>query len=163
MGQLSLVVVATAGAALSAALTISLQNTDRSIAHQFTQSLNAPVQGNLTEVFSGQVAAAAPVSGSEDFWLSAMRAKDATGLKHAVAIGDKFTLSLGSTDEVFEVQSVVEIPSGVTYVGQNEALPHMLMVTARKPGDLGGKLLRFVIEQTPNAQADTDGRQARAL
>lgn len=159
MNKLGFAVITLAVGAASAAVTWSLQDSDNAIARKFTAALNE----SASPILSGAVAsnsAAAPVAGSEEFWLSALRAKDAAGLRHTVAIGDRLTLSLSGKDEVFEVQSVAELPAGVTYVGQTA--PHVLMVTARKPGDAAGKLLRFVIEQAPGTELH-DAAQARAL
>lgn len=149
-----------AGGGLMAMTVFALQNTDKLIERGFKTALNS--QEFVRQASNNEISK--PVSGSEEFWLSAMQAKDGIpALQRTVSIGDKLTMSIGGKETVYAVTSVAELPAEVTYVDTRPLSLHYVLVTARDINDPSGKELRFVVEATPDQAPTVAGRPAQAL
>lgn len=93
-----------------------------------------------------RAAASLPVAGSEDFWLSAMRADTAHNVSKAVAIGDQISMTLDGEDRRYTVQSVSEVAPEVTTIDTAPAAARYVLVTARDSKDPQAKAVRLVLE-----------------
>lgn len=89
--------------------------------------------------------AAAPVSGSEDFWLSAMR--DGTApVNKTVSVGDQISLNLGGVHRTLEVATVSDFSPQITQIDTSAGPSHLVLVTARDLKDSAARPIRFVME-----------------
>ena len=104
-----------------------------------------------------------PLSGSEDFWLSAMRQDGGAPLTKTVGIGDHMTMTLGGVERQLDVAAVSEFEPKITTIDTNSAATRFVLVTARDSRNAAARPIRFVMEiesaETPLAGVKT----ARAL
>ena len=119
---------------------------------------------NGTSPASQQLAKAAPVAGSEDFWLMSMRSEGNLPLTKTVAVGDRIALTLGGQDRKLEVAAVSEFAPKITEIDTRAGLSHFVLITARDTSSKDARSIRFVmeVEQTPGATI-TAQVAARAL
>jgi len=120
---------------------------------------------------AGQQVAAAPigaqrgnvaVSGSEDFWLTAM-GRDAA-MSKGVSLGDRITFTLDGKERNYRVTSVSEIKPTTTRVDTRTLSTRLVLVTARDTSaDPSAASIRFVIEIPGAPSSVVAGRPARAL
>jgi hypothetical protein len=116
-----------------------------------------------TSITSGQqVAKLAPVSGTEDYWLTADRSGVSLAVTKTVSVGDHIALTLGGEDRQLEVAAVSEYAPKATEIDTRPSKSRFVLVTARDTASKDARSIRFVmeIEQKPAA---TIGAQARAL
>jgi hypothetical protein len=113
-------------------------------------------------VSSQQVAKAAPISGSEDFWLTADRSGGSLPVTKTVAVGDHIALTLGGQARQLEVAAVREFAPSTTEIDTRSGHSYFVLVTARETASKDARSIRFVmeVEQKP---APAIGAQARAL
>lgn len=110
------------------------------------------------------VSKTAPIAGSEDYWLSAMRQDGHGGpLTKTVAIGDQISLSLGGERRTLEVASVSEFTPQVTEIDTNPAASRFVLVTARDKTNDASSPIRFVMEIGHAADTVTSRVRDRAL
>lgn len=95
---------------------------------------------------SQQVAKLAPLAGSEDYWLSAIRQDGGAPVTKTVAVGDRISMSLGGELSNFEVSAVAEFAPGVIDVDTGKTPSHFVLVTARDTLKGSKKPIRFVME-----------------
>lgn len=109
-----------------------------------------------------QVAKAAPVAGSEEFWLTASRNDGSLAVTKAISVGDRIALTLGGLNRQLEVAEVSEYAPKVTEIVSGSGPSHFVLVTARDTASKDARSVRFVmeVEQKP---ATAIGAQARAL
>ena len=106
--------------------------------------------------------AAAPVSGSEDFWLSAMR--DGTApVNKTVSVGDQISLNLGGVHRTLEVATVSDFAPQITQIDTSAGPSHFVLVTARDPNDSAARPIRFVMEIQQGGAPVLAGRGGRTL
>jgi hypothetical protein len=110
-----------------------------------------------------QLAKGVPVSGSEDYWLSAARDTAAMPATKAVAIGDNISMTLGGVNRTFKVASVAELSPVVTEVDTGARDGRFVMVTAHDAAEGSARLVRFVMEVDRNTSAATNTPSGRAL
>jgi hypothetical protein len=108
------------------------------------------------------VASAAPISGSEEFWLSAMRGDNSSPVK-AVSVGDQISLSLSGHQRRFEVASVSEFTPKVTQIDTSATPSHFVLVTARDASDPAAPPVRFIMEIEQSGAPIVAGSGGRSL
>lgn len=115
------------------------------------------------------------VSGSEAYWLAERRRHEADGaaleavtwappLAAGVAVGDRITISSGSTERVLLVVAISDVeaaPAAGASNGSPNAQPRQVAVTCRDINATDGRLVTFLVP-APMATAE-GGRPARAL
>lgn len=92
------------------------------------------------------VASIAPVSGSEDYWLTAMRRDDSTPITKAVSVGDQISLTLGGHNRTFAVASVSDFSPQITEIDTSAGPERFVLVTARDVKNPDERPIRFVME-----------------
>lgn len=109
------------------------------------------------------VAPAAPVAGSEDFWLSAMR-DGATPVTKSISVGDQISLDLGGVHRTLEVSTVSDFTPQITQIDTSTTPTHLVLVTARDLNDSAAHPVRFVMEiQQGGLPVVAGGRSGRTL
>ncbi len=149
----------TAGAAVAAiAGALLFANSETVLRSSFQTALNR------TNLSTKELAsAAAPVSGSEDFWLSAMR--DGTApVNKTVSVGDQISLNLGGIRRTLEVATVSDFAPQITQIDTSARPNHLVLVTARDLNDQAARPIRFVMEIQQGGNAPVlAGRGGRTL
>ena len=116
-----------------------------------------------TGVLGKEVASAAPISGSEEFWLTAMR-RDGNGpVTKTVSVGDQISLSLGGERRTLEVATVADFAPKVTEIDTSAGPSHFVLVTARDVNDMSARPVRFVMEFEQGVAPVVAGRSGRTL
>lgn len=87
----------------------------------------------------------APISGSEDFWLSAMRDGTAPVTK-TISVGDQISLDLGGIHRTLEVSTVADFTPQITQIDTSTAPNHLVLVTAHDLNNSSARPIRFVME-----------------
>jgi len=87
-----------------------------------------------------------PVSGSEDYWLTAMRRDDNSPITKAVSVGDQISLTLGGHNRTFAVASVSDFSPQITEIDTSAGPEHFILVTARDVKNPNDRPIRFVME-----------------
>lgn len=156
---------ATAGAALlvlgggAAVLTQSSETLLRSSFARALQPVGSQVVANASV---NARHAGVPISGSEEFWLTAM-GRD-VAMSKGVSLGDRITFNLDGKERNYRVTSVSEIKPNVTRVDTRAFNTRVVLVTARDTSaDPGARSIRFVIEIPGPPSSVVAGRGARAL
>ncbi len=150
----------TAGAALSVgAVALFFASSEAVLRSSFQTAINNHASLSATDVAT----AAAPISGSEDFWLSAMR--DGTEpVNKTIAVGDRISLTLAGVHRSLEVATVTEFSPQITQIDTSAAPSHLVLVTARDPKDASARPVRFVMEiDQGGAPVVAGGRSGRTL
>lgn len=151
----------TAGAALSVgAVALFFASSEAVLRSSFQTAINNHAGLSAADVAT---AAAAPISGSEDFWLSAMR--DGTEpVNKTIAVGDRISLTLAGVHRSLEVATVAEFSPQITQIDTSAAPSHLVLVTARDPKDASARPVRFVMEiEQGGAPVVAGGRSGRTL
>jgi len=156
---------ATAAAALlflgggAAVLTQSSETLLRSSFARALQPANAPVVANVS---LDTRHTSLPISGSEEFWLTAM-GRD-VAMSKGVSLGDRITFTLDGKERNYRVTSVSEIKPATTRVDTRAFNTRIVLVTARDTSaDPSARSIRFVIEIPGTPPSVVAGRGARAL
>ncbi len=156
---------ATAGAALlvlgggAAVLTQSSETLLRSSFARALQPANAPV---VADAPLDTRHAGLPISGSEEFWLTAM-GRD-VAMSKGVSLGDRITFTLDGKERNYRVTAVSEIKPATTRVDTRAFNTRVVLVTARDTSaDPGARSIRFIIEIPGAPSSVVAGRGARAL
>jgi len=110
-----------------------------------------------------ETASAAPISGSEDFWLSAMRRDGNVPVTKTVSVGDQISLSLGGERRTLEVSTVSDFAPQSTKIDTSAGPTHYVLVTARDVKDTAARPVRFVMEFEQSAAPLVAGRGGRTL
>jgi hypothetical protein len=116
-----------------------------------------------TSLPAKELASAAPVSGSEEFWLSAMRRDGNAPVMKTVSIGDQISLNLGGERRTLEVATVADFAPQITQIDTSAAPSHFVLVTARDVNDAAARPVRFVMEFEQGAAPVVAGRGGRTL
>ncbi|MBS0232920.1 MAG: hypothetical protein JSR99_05490 [Proteobacteria bacterium] len=151
----------TAGAALSvAAVGLLFASSETVLRSSFQTAINNRVGAPTKEVVAS---AAPPISGSEDFWLSAMR--DGTDpLNKTVSVGDRISLTLGGVHRTLEVATVADFAPQITQIDTSSGPSRFVLVTARDVSDPASRPIRFVMEiQQGGSPVVAGGRNGRTL
>jgi hypothetical protein len=116
-----------------------------------------------TSLPAKEVASAAPVSGSEEFWLSAMRRDGTTPVTKTINVGDRIALSLGGEHRSLQVATVADFAPQVTEIDTSAGPSHFVLVTARDVNDASAPPVRFVMEFEQRVAPVVAGRAGRTL
>jgi hypothetical protein len=116
-----------------------------------------------TSAPSKQVASAAPISGSEEFWLTAMRRDGNTPVTKTINIGDKISLSLGGEQRTLSVASVADFSPQITEIDTSAGPSHFVLVTARDVNDRSAPPVRFIMELEQSVAPVVSGHSGRTL
>jgi hypothetical protein len=143
-------------AALSGA--VCLGNSETVLRSSFASALTHPGQ----QLQVKDVASARPISGSEEFWLSAMR-RDASSPVKTVSVGDQISLSLSGHRRTFEVASVSDFTPQVTHIDTSSTPGHFVLVSARDANDPAAPPVRFIMEIEQGGAPIVAGRGGRTL
>jgi hypothetical protein len=155
-------VVVSAGAAMAfTAGSFFFASSETVLRSSFQTALENRVTTSTHDVAS--TAATQPISGSEDFWLSAMRDGTAPVTK-TIAVGDQISLNLAGVRRNYEVSTVADFSPQMTQIDTSAAPSHLVLVTARDLTDTAARPVRFVMEiQQGNAPVIAGGRNGRTL
>lgn len=148
------------GTAVALAGGLMLTSTEQMLRNSFSTALtrNAPPVNK-------QIASAAPISGSEEFWLSAMRRDGLAPATKTISVGDQISLSIGGERRNFEVATVADFAPQVTEIDNSSGPSRFVLVTAHDTSDAKAIPVRFVMElEATHPPAVMAGRGAsRAL
>lgn len=147
-----------AGAAV-AVLTggLSLINSETLLRSSFATALTH------TSIPAKEIASAAPVSGSEEFWLSAMRRDGNAPVTKTINVGDRIALSLGGERRSLQVATVADFSPQITQIDTSAGPSHFVLLTARDVNDSSAPPVRFVMELEQRVAPVVAGRAGRAL
>jgi hypothetical protein len=109
------------------------------------------------------VASAAPISGSEEFWLTAMRHDDSQPVARPVSVGDQISMTLSGHRRTFEVATVSDFAPQITEIDTSSGPAHFVMVTARDVKNPNARPVRFVMEIDRGNAPMVGGRAGRSL
>lgn len=109
------------------------------------------------------VASLNPVSGSEDYWLTAMRRDDSAPITKTVSVGDQISLTLGGHPRTFAVASVSDFAPQITEIDTSAGPEHFILVTARDVKNPNARPIRFVMEIDRANAAIIGSRGGRSL
>ncbi len=149
-----------AGTAIAvAAMALLFASSETVLRSSFKTALNNRANFPAKELVS---AATPPVSGSEDFWLSAMR--DGTApVNKTVSVGDQISLNLGGVRRTLEVATVADVAPQITQIDTSAAPSHFVLVTAHDLNDSSARPIRFVMEIQQGGLPVVAGRNGRTL
>lgn len=147
-----------AGAAMAAVAAVSFfANSETVLRTSFASALthaSSPTK---------QVAAATPISGSEDFWLTAMRRDDSAPMMKPISVGDEITLTLSGHHRTFAVATVSDFAPQITEIDTSPGPERFALVTARDVNDPNARPIRFVMELDRTNPTVVGGRSGRSL
>ncbi len=140
----SVVALAAVGGAL-----INASNPENLLRSSFEQAIRQNVQTLVAQ--PATQAARIPVSGSEEFWLTALAHDGVQPVSKSVSIGDRISMTLGGVEKSLEVSAVSEFDPKTTEIDTRARSVRLVLVTARDTGDARARPIRFVmeIETTP--------------
>ncbi len=120
-----------------------------------------------------RVAKTVPLAGSEEYWLSAMRAGSGAPVTKAVAIGDRISMRLGGEERTLEVASVAEFTPKFTEIDTTPGPSRFVLVTAKDmakdkdmakgTGNTPARPIRFVMEIEAAPAQIVAGQPAQSL
>lgn len=93
-----------------------------------------------------RAAAASPLAGSEEFWLTAMKGNGAAPLSKAVSVGDRIAMTLDGKERRLDVVSVSEFTPAKTEIDTRSGAVRLVLVTAHDASDATLRPIRFVME-----------------
>ncbi|MGQ0456924.1 MAG: hypothetical protein ACT4OU_07670 [Hyphomicrobium sp.] len=106
---------------------------------------------------------AAPLVGTEEYWLSALRPDGPAPVTKTVAVGDRIVMTLSGAERTFLVASVAEFSPEITAVDTSSAPTRFVLVTARDAKNDAAKPIRFVMEIEGAPETVATRRTDRAL
>lgn len=128
------VVALAASAAAIAGVVLQTATSETAIRKSFTAALEtAPTK-------------AAPLVGTEEYWLSALRPDGPAPVTKTVAVGDRITMTLSGEERTFLVASVAEFSPEITAVDTSSTPSRFVLVTAKDAKNGSAKPIRFVME-----------------
>ena len=149
--------VSAAAAALVLGSAVYFTNSETFLRSSFANALTR------SQPAGEQVASAAPISGSEEFWLSAMR-RDGNGpVTKSVSVGDHISLSLGGERRTLQVATVAEFAPKIAQIDTSASPSHFVLVTARDVKDSSAPPVRFIMEFEQGVAPVVPGRGGRTL
>lgn len=136
-------------------------NSETVLRNSFSVALNS---APATEAATGQrLARMAPVAGSEDYWLTAMRPEGSLPVTKAVAVGDRMVLTFRGKDIQLEVADVSAFAPKVTEIDTRAEQTRFVLVTARDTANKEARPVRFVMEVEQSATDTVAAKTARTL
>lgn len=139
---------ALSGAALVASGLIFSSNSEEVLRDSFAVALkDAPT---AEQVRAPDRVASAPIAGSEEYWLTAMRSENALPVTRVISIGDRIALRLGGNSRQLVVSSVSELAPQATEIDTRSGQSRTLLITAQEAGNRAAPPIRFLMEiETP--------------
>jgi hypothetical protein len=116
-----------------------------------------------TSLPAKEVASSAPISGSEDFWLSAMRRDGNAPVTKTILVGDQISLTLGGERRTFEVATVADFAPQITQIDTSAGPSNFVLITARDVNDVSARPVRFVMELEQGVAPVVAGHGGRTL
>ena len=107
--------------------------------------------------------AAPPISGSEDFWLTAMRRDGSSPVTKTISVGDQISLTLSGQHRAFQVATVADFAPQITEIDTSPSPSHFVLVTARDVHNSSAPPVRFVMEIDGGNAQIIAGRGGRTL
>ena len=140
IGKLSLIAIGAALGAGAVCASVLTTNSETLLRSSFSTALG-------TEATPPQrLAKVVPLAGTEDYWLSAMRADGGTPVTKTVSVGDTITMSLGGTERKLEVAAVSEVMPNITEIDTTTGPSRFVLVTAKDQHNADARAIRFVME-----------------
>lgn len=127
------------GGALMAA-----SNSENLLRSSFEQAIRKSAEAPLAQ--ASTQASHIPVSGSEDFWLTALAQDGVQPVSKSVTIGDRISMTLGGVEKRLEVASVSEFDPTTTEIDTRARSVRLVLVTAHDANDSRARPVRFVME-----------------
>jgi hypothetical protein len=127
-----------------------------SFATALTRTATAPQAKEVASVVP-------PVSGSEDFWLTAMRRDGSSPVTKAVTVGDQISMTLSGQHRTFQVATVADFAPQITEIDTSASPSHLVLVTARDVHNSSAPPVRFVMEIDGGNAPIVAGRAGRTL
>lgn len=149
---------AAALAALAAGMTLLTQSSETMLRSSFARALD-PIPDPSNE----PAVAANPLSGSEEFWLTAMNREVAQPVSKSVSLGDRITFTLDGKERQYRVTSVSDFEPGKTEIDTRARPIRLVLVTARDTNDITARTVRFVMEIEGDPATVVSGTPARTL
>ena len=115
-------------------------NSEKLLRSSFEQAIRKSAQAPLSQ------ASRIPVSGSEEFWLTALANDSGQPVSKSVTIGDRISMTLGGVERNLEVASVTEFDPKTTEIDTRAKSVRLVLVTARDTNDSRARPIRFVME-----------------
>ena len=136
-----------AGVALTAlgGALVGASNSENLLRSSFDQAIRNSAEAPVTQE-ARIPAAVSPVSGSEEFWLTALAHDGGQPVSKSVTIGDRISMSLGGVEKRLEVASVSEFDPKITEIDTRTRSVRLVLVTARDTADSRARPIRFVME-----------------
>ena len=136
-----------AGVALTAlgGALVGASNSENLLRSSFDQAIRNSAEAPVTQA-ARIPAAVSPVSGSEEFWLTALAHDGGQPVSKSVTIGDRISMSLGGVEKSLEVASVSEFDPKITEIDTRTRSVRLVLVTARDTADSRARPIRFVME-----------------
>ena len=136
-----------AGVALTAlgGALVGASNSENLLRSSFDQAIRNSAEAPVTQE-ARIPAAVSPVSGSEEFWLTALAHDGGQPVSKSVTIGDRISMSLGGVEKSLEVASVSEFDPKITEIDTRTRSVRLVLVTARDTADSRARPIRFVME-----------------
>lgn len=148
-----------AGAAVAAVTgALFFANSETVLRKSFQTALNR----TIVETKEIATAAAAPISGSEEYWLTAMR-EGTTPVNKTISVGDQISMNLGGVRRTLEVSTVSDVSPRITQIDTSPGPNQLVLVTARDLRDTAAHPIRFVMEIQQGATPVVNGRTGRTL
>ncbi len=156
-GRLSVLAMGAVIGAGAALLPVLMTNSEALLRSSFSTALSTPA--GTPQRFAKSV----PLSGSEDYWLSAMRADGGLPVTKTVSVGDTITMTLGGLERKLEVASVSEVTPNITEIDTTTGSRRFVLVTAKDQGNADASAIRFVMEIEAAPAGVVAQQAARAL
>ena len=143
-------------AAIGGAL-VAAGNSENLLRSSFEQAIRRSAQVPVAQ------ASRIPVSGSEEFWLTAVANDGGQPVSKSVAIGDRISMTLGGVEKNLEVASVSEFDPKTTEIDTRARSVRLVLVTARDANDGRARPIRFVMEIETSAEQSVTAIPAKTL
>lgn len=129
-----------------AGLALFFASSESFLRSSFQTALNDRAESHTKQIRAvASIAPATPVSGSEDFWLSAMR-DGTTPVTKAISVGDQISMDLGGVHRTLEVSTVSDFTPQITQIDTSTTPSRLVLVTAHDLNDSAARPVRFVME-----------------
>ncbi|MEQ1714447.1 MAG: hypothetical protein ABL907_00450 [Hyphomicrobium sp.] len=138
---------------------VVMQSSETMLRSSFARALS-PASNAVAE--QAVAIAKVPLSGSEDFWLTAMHQDAAVPVSKSISLGDLISLRLNGEDRHYRVTSVAEFTPGKTEIDTRSANVRLVLVTATDTANVTSRPIRFVMEVEGTPVAVISGQPARA-
>ncbi len=140
---------------------VNASNPENLLRSSFEHAIRQNVQTTVAQ--SATQPARIPVSGSEEFWLTALANDGGQPVSKSVAIGDRISMTLDGVEKNLEVASVSEFDPKTTEIDTRARSVRLVLVTARDTNDSRARPIRFVMEIETAAESAVSAIPAKTL